>query len=352
MPKKPETVTKSDKPNVKRFNLNDWLGISNLVLTAFVGIYLALRNESLQKNIVNWQKQAELATVALSVSDEVSENVTVSLTNTGPSVAKNLRISVCLSYVSPIWQDVIQNINQIDFRYKNQSVGKSEEISYTHCGVLKTSDSKIISIPNLPPNGSFVFDVFTDNNALTKIQSEKITVSSLIDVNKLFPNSDEIRVSTDPAGPGELTFTKDGILWKRSTTTAITVENIIISTKNEQIKINLPDLFSQSINKVSLAFIVISASCENCILQNDVISTNIPSVIKWNSSTLSDITLVKLKDQKSGIVFTTSASIDALAPKDFNGHIIESPYFILDMSDGVPTLVNVGQIEFENYKKP
>jgi hypothetical protein len=161
---------------------NTRLAIANLILTAIVGIgvaiYINFRNETLQKELVLLQAEAEERTQRelLRFESEISraENTpqisikdtclyysscdgSVAVINDGLGQAKNVRIVIVLMQVAEEWQNTIQNIGQFNLLTlpASQKVDLNEEkvdVLYPISN-LNGNNAFVLDIPELPANG-------------------------------------------------------------------------------------------------------------------------------------------------------------------------------------------------------
>jgi hypothetical protein len=127
-------------PKLSRKSITEnWMGIANLILTATIGIvvaiYLAYRNENLQKQIVTLQsdiqRQADLANLELSsvcINPSTCAGA-IEIRNNGLATAKNIRLAVYIGSITDIWKSEIGDINQFTFATDKPSLKfKSQDI--------------------------------------------------------------------------------------------------------------------------------------------------------------------------------------------------------------------------------
>ena len=168
--------------NNSESDISSRLAIANLILTAIVGIgvaiYINFRNEAVQKEIVLLQAEAEerVQREILQLESEISraENTpqitiketclyyiscdgSVAVSNNGLGQAKNVRIVVVLRQVAEEWQHIVQDIGQFNLLTLPASQridSREEEVDVLYpMRNFKGNNAFIMDIPELPTNG-------------------------------------------------------------------------------------------------------------------------------------------------------------------------------------------------------
>ena len=157
--KKPkETVPASAGPppqqrTTRKPKLDTLIAISNLILTAIVGIgitlYLNHRNEEFQKQLIELQTKAELANLVISY-----QNGVISLNNLGPATAQDLRLVFCIYSIDTKWLRSIQHISDFDITIDNPALESSTQIKQSLCDATFYGDALQLSIKSFPPQQS------------------------------------------------------------------------------------------------------------------------------------------------------------------------------------------------------
>lgn len=171
-------MTDTDKPKeVKRrrpkrkFSLEFWLSITNLVLTAIIGIgialYLNARNENFQKQLIDIQNNAKLANIEITYKDVIlssgignsNTNGYIIIKNNGPAVAENLRVAICMKTVNEQWRESINDISQFNITIDDISRKYKPEISKSECGTDVNFNTLSVDIDSLSPQESISFTI-------------------------------------------------------------------------------------------------------------------------------------------------------------------------------------------------
>jgi hypothetical protein len=157
----------SPKSKTRKITLTNWLTIASLLITAFIGIFIALyinkRDEDLQKQLILLQGQNQYSNLEVGTYDyypSISESVggtlpEIIITNKGPATANEISIAVCIANINLIWQSSIMNINQFDISVSPQSYKVLTELKSTCLDSdLKNNNLLVLNIDSLPPNQS------------------------------------------------------------------------------------------------------------------------------------------------------------------------------------------------------
>lgn len=237
---KPASTKKS-----KKISIELWIAIGNLLLTAIVGIGIAIflqareqrfqaelqnKNEEFQKQIIEIQNQTQFAHIDIS-HQRRSGGHFIEIKNVGPAIAKNLKIAICIESLNPIWIEQITDISQFEFgKFTNPSFNLSREDTKSSCNFAfgdDTNNASILTIDLLPSNESIGLTV-----SLAKgIQLEEIQTS----VNTFILIPTEIATKISPT----------------------------------EVKLDIYALTDALDDKFTIATFKTAASCENCIVESD-----------------------------------------------------------------------------------
>lgn len=157
----------------------NWLGIANLILTAIIGIGLAiffkLRDESFQTNVMKLQsemdRQSKLAHIDLYESCFYRYYCGGSFTvvNSGPANANNLRITLTLTGVQQPWDRAIKNIDVFPITIDPPSIQAEisrRKINLRYGDDIDGNNTIDVVISTLPPNQQVELFVAYDENMI------------------------------------------------------------------------------------------------------------------------------------------------------------------------------------------
>lgn len=153
----------------KKLKVEVWLGISNLVITAIIGIgiaiFLSYREEQAQRQIVALQaemeRQASLAHLEVTTTClyYTSCDGAIEITNVGPASAENVRVVIAFESIAEVWKPVIEDINSfavrkfppgLDIGMKDRTVDVLYDLQ-----MVPGNNAVELSIASLPPDGKF-----------------------------------------------------------------------------------------------------------------------------------------------------------------------------------------------------
>jgi hypothetical protein len=265
-------MTKSNKRKAtkrgrtqKKPPLESWLTISNLVLTAIIGIgiaiYLNIRNERFQEQLVDRQNDAKLANIEITykkggfnsgiIGDSINGRIIVK--NNGPASSENIRISICLETLNTQWKGVVDDISQFNITLNDVSRRYEPEISKSECGADIISNLLSVDVGSLAPQGSISF-VVKGGYALP---------------SKLVGNSRKVHLLI----PFEET---GGLIW---------INRMLDSLSDEELSKYVQDEFDEYlINNNYIATFSTRASCNNCVITNNNYSSAYSNPCLWIDS--------------------------------------------------------------------
>ena len=288
------------------------IAIANLILTALLGVYLAVRNENLQKQLVDLQNQIQYAKISVTSNCDTEVICAVKIINDGPSTAKNLRVVFLLREINDNWKTDLINSANIDIVLDNPSLQHettNENVSITDNTTSPMPNAKLIMINALPPQTTITltpilsYRPYILNNTVTLvIKPENTSINSISTPQGTFMQLVATRVAkqqyaTQVALLGQQQFetpTPDSTLWAPSTTpepdstlwwntntlaTAISHQPIsqsfLSAAYNETIK------FIES--NYLIASMTASASCDNCSGDSQDLPYSMSAIQKFSS---------------------------------------------------------------------
>ncbi len=162
--KKSKTPVQVENIEVKKFRAELWLGITNLILTAIVGIgitvFLNYRDERVQEKIIALQaetaRQANIAKIQVSTDCVVYNlcNEMLEVINLGSAPAKNLKIVVVIDRINGGWVTAIDDIDKFSIEKYPPSLNinsKSTKVDVLFDdGSIKGNNAFELTIDNLP----------------------------------------------------------------------------------------------------------------------------------------------------------------------------------------------------------
>ncbi len=170
------------------------LGISNLILTAIIGIgvaiYLNYRDEQIQKNLITIQaeteRQSNLAHLQVSPTCLYygSCSGSFSIKNLGAAHAKNVKVIVILEYVNEDWTSVISDIKYFSIKTLAPSLDittSSVKIDTLYLSPVAGYNAYEISIANIPPQDEV--NILLERYQSTLTQSHTANFPATIYVN-------------------------------------------------------------------------------------------------------------------------------------------------------------------------
>lgn len=285
-----KTESQSTKPTVeeKKSRRELILGISNLVLTAIIGIgiaiYLHYRDEQAQKDLIalqaETQRQSSLAHIKITPTCLYYTSCagSVLLTNTGPANAKNIKIVIVLGYVSEEWSPYIKDIKQFQIKTFPPSVD------------IVTSTRKVDTL---------YFPSELENNAY------ELTISNL-------PPQEEMRILLD----------RDQSIATQTYTINAPVTIYIQSTEpTAQLALDIP-LRKYLEERYNIAGFSIATSCENCEGNIDEPTIVVSSLGSWGFHT-TDFT-----SDNDGFNWSMNMNIDVEMPNEITYTPNNSPLYL------------------------
>ncbi len=270
------------KKKSKSLNWERSLNIANLVLTAVIGIFVALylksreenlaitlaqRNEEFQRQLIDIQAKAEFAQLEVVeyCLNVLTCNGGFSIKNIGPAVAKNIKLVVFVNKIYSPWVDIVHNIESFEFKVDNPSL--QININPVRVNTINGLDmlgnnAYEVSIDNLPPNSTGIFSIMLKNDNY---------------VETTFIKTFSVKYLIDLGGPGHYIIHRP-------------------MTK-----------FLES--KFSVAHFLVNASCDNCQGNNSGVYITASSLTNWNNTVLKQETTNDLQLEFFEI------KIDALIPR-------------------------------------
>ncbi len=204
MPKIREKTKTNPKDNVNKISVEMWISIGNLLLTAIIGIavavYLNIRNEEFQKQLVTLQNQTEIA--KLDLENAITNVDGFKIINQGPAIAKNIRAVVCLYNMHASWENAITDIDNFVVKTENISLNFSKQYTRTECGnsSILGNDSLVITLDALSPDQSATFSIGFSNDL--PVEYLKVTRKAHLAIdNLLYPKNNSLSLEDYLANP-------------------------------------------------------------------------------------------------------------------------------------------------------
>jgi hypothetical protein len=209
-------ITETAKRPSRKLTFQTWISITNLILTAIIGIGVAAylqysqqnfeselqakeqsyqtqlqqKDEESQKQIIELQRQLGISNIFIGhlVPAGVYGGHIIRVTNNGPATAKNIRVAICIDSMNPVWEESLNDISNFDFKeYANPSFDLTREDVVSSCGFAFKNggnNAVIITIATLPPNEDYGIAVSLSNNielkkVETKVLAHVLTPKSL-----------------------------------------------------------------------------------------------------------------------------------------------------------------------------
>lgn len=270
------------KKKPKSLNWERSLSIANLVLTAVIGIFVALylksrdeslaltlaqRNEEFQRQLIDIQAKAEFAQLEITeyCLNVLTCNGGFSIKNVGPATAKNIKLVVFVNKVYSPWADIVHDIGSFELKVDNPSLQVNinpVRVSTINGLDMSGNNGYEVSIDNLPPNSTGIFSVVLQNDNYVEVTFTKtFSVKYLIDLG----------------GPGHY---------------------IIHHPMTKFLESKFP-----------VAYFLVNASCDNCQGNNSGVYITVSSITNWNNSVLKQETINGLQLE------TFEIKIDTLTPR-------------------------------------
>ena len=154
---------------IKKFKAEIWLNIANLILTAIIGIAIAIflkyRDEQVQKDIIALQaeieQQASLAhlEVATTCLYYTSCDGAIEIKNLGPASARNVKAVIALEVVDEAWEPLVDDISRFTVRKFPPSLDitmqtRTVDVLYDF-QMVSGNNAVELSIDTLPPDSRF-----------------------------------------------------------------------------------------------------------------------------------------------------------------------------------------------------
>ncbi len=160
---KSKNTAENQKPSFDK-----WLSVTNIVLTAIVGIgvaiYIQIRNENFQKRLQDEKDNGSFTNLTFNPLSMGALSSTYDLTgggfsiqNDGETNAINIRTFICLKSLSQGWDDNIPDISSFGIDYSNPSLNlRIENSESSQCIRMSgSSNSILITLDTLPPKSQF-----------------------------------------------------------------------------------------------------------------------------------------------------------------------------------------------------
>ena len=284
------TIEKTHMPLSKKHKPETWLAIINIVLTAIIGIavaiYLSVRNEEFQKQFLELQRNSAIAHLQIINDNEFHYEFAkdgVTIRNNGMAAAKNVRVIICISEIGRAWNDgwnqSIGDISNIEIFFSNPSLIQSQEYTTVTCedqleGVKK--NAVLITINSLPANQTVDISVIPTKHATGESKLIRQRAFIIIPESFFVDNSKYGNPSSPEFDPDKLYYPIETALERfyRFDFTAIanfhtyvTCDNCIVETDDGTILLTefdgmaLTDLYlvSNDKNNVKISFFVLTA---------------------------------------------------------------------------------------------
>lgn len=263
----------------------DWersLSIANLVLTAVIGILVALylksrdedlaltlaqRNEEFQRQLIDIQTKAEFAQLEVTeyCLNILTCNGGFSIKNIGPATAKNIKLVVFVNKVYSPWVGIVHDIDSFEIKVDNPSL----QVNISSVGVstingldMLGNNAYEVSIDNLPPNSMGTFSMaLQDDNYVETTLTKTFSVKYLIDLG----------------GPGHYIIHRPMTRFLES--------------------------------KFPVAYFLVNASCDNCQGNSSGVYIIVSSLTNWSNRVLKQETINGLQLE------TFEIEIDILTPR-------------------------------------
>jgi hypothetical protein len=149
----------------------------NIILTVGIGIYL-------QRQIIVWQQDAQLAKIKIDIRDTFLYPITI--TNNGLSTARNLRVAICIFSANAMWRNAINDINDFDIYINDPSIKYRKESTQNNCEryilarILTPNDTILFTIDTLPPNQKVQIGIDLSSSVPTKVENIAGTAHMLL----------------------------------------------------------------------------------------------------------------------------------------------------------------------------
>ncbi|MBK9925391.1 MAG: hypothetical protein IPP66_08870 [Anaerolineales bacterium] len=221
---KPANASPSKLP----FSIDRWLAIANLALTAIVGIGIAIFLQFNNQNFIEDQQlnQQYFLATQQALQQEFQNNQSISnivksslfggyanydtypfpddhkiynpafdFSNIGPAIANNLKISVCMYSVGPMWESTINSIELFEIIPVDSSVTYEKTTTYTQCGGKRpegiSNNAVLLNFKFLPPNQSIRITLQLPTYNSGKEVTDSVKVHALIPTAILATNQVE-----------------------------------------------------------------------------------------------------------------------------------------------------------------
>lgn len=305
--KKSKNPIQTENIEVKKFRAELWLGITNLILTAIVGIgitvFLNYRDEKVQEKIIALQaetaRQANIAKIQVSTDCIVYNlcNEMLEVVNLGSAPAKNLKIVVVINDVNGGWVTAIDDINKFSIEKFPPTLN------------IKSQSTKV--------------DVLFDNNSIKGNNAFELTVDNLPageKVQAILRLSPDLPVEQQTASRN-ITIYYDK--WEAQTYFSYSIGN-----------------YFQKLYTV--ASFTVYASCDNCVVEpQDDSMIQVSSVGGMSTKNMNTV------QESSGESWTASLTIEYKIPKGISVTPTTYPlYFKMTLLD------DNGKVEFTEVSSP
>jgi len=306
------------KDHKRKLSLQTWISIGNLVLTAIVGIAVAVylqqseqtfqrelqnREEELQKQIITLQSQSEIAKVRITTAS-VYPLDGIEIENTGLTSAKNLRIVLCATSINNLWADFVSDMLMFDIATDNIALKFNKETTKTGCINVSGAqhDSIVITLESLPPNQPVIFKIYPPQSIPTEyvLTSQEAHIAVQKDL-----------IPEDYSMPFETNF--------------------------------YDPLFEYLNHKFYTAYFLVDASCENCQVEKDVEFLRLRLHYLWDWRN----TVITSEDGsyiRANFVFDTKYQVPL--GKSFP----DTPLYLLLSNSDPSTLLEISQEEYNSLR--